>query len=246
MHVDLWTLGIQTLNVLVLVWILSRFLFRPVTAMIAERPVAATRALEEAQAAKAAAAAEAAKAKDETAHLAATRADILKKAVAEAETEKAALLSTARDEAETLREAGRADIERERENSQLAEATRATQLAVDIAGRLFAKLPDEARAASFIDGLAQGVAALPEATRQGLGADGAPLQVRAARALTGEEIEKCRAGLAKILGRPVEISVSVDESLIAGLEIDAPHAVVRNSFKADLDRIAAGLTQHGR
>lgn len=246
MHVDLWTLGLQTINVLVLVWILSRFLFRPITAMLAERQVAAARALEEAQAVRAAAAAEGARAKDEAANLAAARADILKKTIAAAETEKTSLLAAARGEVEAMREAGRADIERERQSALVAEEEHATRLAIDIAMRLFERLPVEARAASFIDGLADGVAALPEVTRQELGLDGAPLQVKAACALTTDEVEKCRARLAEILGRPVDICVSIDVGLIAGLEIDAPHAIVRNSFKADLDRIAAGLTQHDR
>ena len=244
MHVDLWTLGLQTINVLVLVWILSRFFFRPVTAMIAARQVAATQALDEAQAAKAEAAAQAEKAKDEAAHLAAARTEILQKAVAEAEKEKTALLAAARVDAETLRAAARAEIDRARQSEEMAEADHASRLAVDIAARLFQKLPSDAQIISFVDGLAAGVAALPEATRAGLGADGAALSVKAARALTKEEEDACRAKLAQTLGRPVEIAVEVDPGLIAGLEIDAPHAVVRNSFRADLDRIADRLTRH--
>ncbi len=41
MSIDWWTLGLQTINALVLIWILSRFLFRPVSAIIAERRQAA-------------------------------------------------------------------------------------------------------------------------------------------------------------------------------------------------------------
>jgi F-type H+-transporting ATPase subunit b len=41
MKIDWWTLGLQTINILVLVWILSRFLFRPVSDMIAARQAAA-------------------------------------------------------------------------------------------------------------------------------------------------------------------------------------------------------------
>ena len=44
MRIDWWTLGLQTFNVLVLVLILSRFLFRPVAAIIEERRVAAVEA----------------------------------------------------------------------------------------------------------------------------------------------------------------------------------------------------------
>ena len=37
MRIDWWTLGFQTVNVLVLVWLLSRFLFKPVAQIIADR-----------------------------------------------------------------------------------------------------------------------------------------------------------------------------------------------------------------
>ena len=43
MKIDWWTLGLQAVNVLILVWLLSRFLFKPVAAIIAERQQAATR-----------------------------------------------------------------------------------------------------------------------------------------------------------------------------------------------------------
>ncbi len=246
MHIDWWTLGLQTVNILVLVWILSRFLFRPVSAMIAARQKAAAQALTEARAAKDEATAEVAKAKEETAWFAASRTDLMKKAVAEAGKEKDFLLAAARKEAEALRAAAKAEIEQARQGEEIAEADRASRLAVDIAARLFEKLPPESRVMAFIDGLAEGVSALPEATRAGIGADGAPVRLKAVRALTDAETEACRAKLAEVLGRPVEIAVEADPNLIAGLEIDAPHAEVRNSFRADLDRIAAELMRHDR
>jgi F-type H+-transporting ATPase subunit b len=45
MRIDWWTLALQTFNVLVLVWILSRFLFRPVASMIEQRQAAAAKLL---------------------------------------------------------------------------------------------------------------------------------------------------------------------------------------------------------
>ena len=41
MQIDWWTLGLQTVNALVLIWLLSRFLFRPIASILAEREVAA-------------------------------------------------------------------------------------------------------------------------------------------------------------------------------------------------------------
>lgn len=244
MQIDWWTLGLQAINVLVLVWILARYLFRPVAAMIAERQSATAQLLDEARAAKAEVAAEKQKARDEAARLAGARQGILQAATAEAATEKAALLTTARAEADQLRAAAAAEIARARESEATAAADQASRLAVDIASKILTRLPDAVRVDGFIDGLAAGVAALPEATRAEIGADGAPVRPRAARPLTEAEAESCRATLGRALGRPVEIAAEADPGLIAGLEIDAPHAVVRNSFRADLDRLAAELTRH--
>lgn len=244
MQIDWWTLGLQTINVLVLVWILSRFLFRPVASMIEERRAATQKLLDEAEAARADAQAEKEKAAQEASSLAAERGRLLKKAADEAEAQKSTLLDAARAEADKLRAEARADIARMRKREETAAGDRAGRLAVDIARKLFTRLPDEARISGFVEGIGEGVAALPEATRSGLGADGAPLRLKAARELTRSELEACRAAVAGALGREVELSVEVDPELIAGLELDAPHAEVRNSFRADLDRIAAELTRH--
>ena len=55
MHIDWWTLGLQTVNAVVLIWLLAHFLFRPVADAIAGRQKAAGQLLADAKAAKAAA-----------------------------------------------------------------------------------------------------------------------------------------------------------------------------------------------
>ena len=53
MTIDWWTLGIQTVNVAILVWLLQRFFWRPVAAMIELRRTTTQAALDDAQATKA-------------------------------------------------------------------------------------------------------------------------------------------------------------------------------------------------
>ena len=48
MHIDWWTLAFQTVNVLVLIWILARFFFRPVVDIVAKRQEEANKVLAEA------------------------------------------------------------------------------------------------------------------------------------------------------------------------------------------------------
>lgn len=244
MQIDWWTLALQAVNALVLIWLLAHFLFRPVVDTIAARQKAAGQLLTDAKAAKAAAESERDKAAAETARLAEHRSEALKAAEAEAATAKSALLATAQAEADKLRDAAKAEIEAERRTEALAAEDRAGRLAVDIATKLLDRLPREARVAAFIDGIATGLAKLPEGTRASVGADGASVRLTAARAVTLEEVEACREALARVLGHPVLLEVFVEPELIAGLELEAPHAVVRNSFRADLVRLKSQLVHH--
>jgi len=244
MQIDWWTLGLQAVNALVLVWLLAHFLFRPVVDAIGARQKAAGQVLADAQAAKAAAEAEREKAAAETAHLVEHRNEAFKAAEAHAAAEKAELLAAAQAEADKLRAAAKAEIEAERRSEAFAAEDRAGRLAIDIATKLLDRLPEEARVAAFIDGIATGLAKLPEGTRASIGANGASVRLTAARAVTPQEVKTCRKVLAGVLGHPVLVEVSVDPELIAGIELEAPHAVVRNSFRADLVRLRSELVHH--
>src|SRR5579871_634885 len=105
MRIDWWTLGLQAANVLVLVFILSRFLFRPVVAVIEARQAAIANLLAQAEAEKAAARGERDKAAAEAERNAAARSEVLEAAAAEAGKLKAAVLASAREEADHLRAA---------------------------------------------------------------------------------------------------------------------------------------------
>jgi len=245
MRIDWWTLALQTVNVLILVWILSRFLFKPVVAIIEERRAAAAKLLADADAAKAQAIAAREAGETEASRIAAARDEVLRQAAAEAETQRAAALATARTEVEQLRASTEADMRSARAAGAAAASARAVELAVDIAGKLIARLPDSARVDGFIDGLAEALASLPESSRDGIGRAARP-QLMAPRALTPQEAQSCRDAFARALGRPLDFAVATDPSLIAGLELETPHAVVRNSIRSDLNRIVEELTRHDR
>src|ERR1700685_960422 len=102
MTIDWWTLGIQTVNVAVLVWLLQRFFWRPVAAMIEQRRDATRRVMAEGEAAKAQATAAVGEIAATKAGFAKEREAILAAAHADAETTRAALLADARQQAATI------------------------------------------------------------------------------------------------------------------------------------------------
>ncbi|MGA9847891.1 MAG: hypothetical protein WBQ45_09645, partial [Roseiarcus sp.] len=83
MRIDWWTLALQTVNVLILIWILSRFLFRPIVGIIEERRAAAAKLLTDAEAQKAGAIAARKAAEAEAASIAAGRDATLRQAAAD-------------------------------------------------------------------------------------------------------------------------------------------------------------------
>ncbi|MGB8422039.1 MAG: F0F1 ATP synthase subunit B, partial [Paraburkholderia sp.] len=147
----------------------------------------------------------------------------------------------AQADADRLRAAATAEAETARVEQDKLVAVRATQLAVDIAAKLLAKLPENVRVSGFIDGLADAIAHLSEPVRAQLGADGVAFTLAAPLALSPQELEQCRTVISGCLNRAVSLAVEVDPQLIAGLELRTAHAVVRNNFGADLAQIRAAL-----
>lgn len=241
MRIDWFTLALQTVNVVVLVWLLSRFLFRPVSDIIAKRQAAARKLIDDASRERDAAHAERERARAERASLAAARDDALKDALAQAAAERERLIAAARADAQALRDAARAQADADAVQRAKALDARATRLAIDIAAKLLARLPDSARVAGFVDGVAASLARLPADVRASLADEDAQVRLVAPRALTAQEAAACRAAFAASVGRPLEPDVRVDPALIAGLELESKYANVRNSLRQDLATIEAAL-----
>ena len=103
MHLDWWTLALQTVNVLVLIWILARFFFRPIADVIAKRQRETDKLFADAEAARRQAAAARGEAEKARAEVAAERDRLLADAQKSAQAEKAKLLQQAAQEAAKLR-----------------------------------------------------------------------------------------------------------------------------------------------
>src|SRR5271157_4934809 len=95
MKFDWWTLALQTVNALVLIWILARFFFRPVVNIIAKRQNEANKILADAGAARRQAADARADAERARAEISAEQDRLIAEAAAAAQKEKASLLAQA-------------------------------------------------------------------------------------------------------------------------------------------------------
>lgn len=219
MQFDWWTFAFQVVNVAVLIWLLSRFMFRPVARIIAERQAETGRILAEADAArkKAAKAEEAAAA--EARKNADARAGILEAARAEAQAERKAMLERAREDAAAIAHSARRTAATLADEERKAQLGSAVDLAVVIARRLLDTLPGDARLAGYTDGLKTALAALDAEHREALCAAGDSLRLVAPRPLTEAEIDEATQAVRSVIPTAPTLAVDLDETLIAGLEL---------------------------
>jgi F-type H+-transporting ATPase subunit b len=116
---------------------------------------------------------------------------------------------------------------------------RAGALAVDICTRVLERAPGLAAPEGWLPGLAEGIAALPEASRKRI-ADG-PVKLTFGHMPDAAGQAACRKALETAFGAPLDLTLAEDTGLLAGLEFSAPEIVLRNHLRADLDRMATTL-----
>ena len=243
MHIDWWTLALQTVNVLVLIWILGRFFFRPVADLVAKRRDEAAKLLADADAARKQAEALRAEAVRLRAGIDTQRDLLIADARKAAEAEKASLLAQLSSELEQHRKDAAIAIERERAVMQRAVLDRANELSVQIARRLLDRLPSDATFQAFLDGLSAELGKLTAGAHQGLAASDPdhPLEVVAAARLDDKRAARLRDVIHKALGSELPMQLSCDPNLIAGFEIRGRNVIVRNNWQADLATIRKEL-----
>ncbi|MDE1964770.1 MAG: hypothetical protein KGI42_12800 [Xanthomonadaceae bacterium] len=237
MTIDFWTLALQALNALVLIWLLSRVLYRPVVRVIAQRREATAKLLADAEAERDRARQATAAATAQQTELAAGRDAAMKAAQTDAEAARTRLLAAAQAEAEALRQQAQTERDKQLAAQRRADERRAATLAVDIAARLLDRLPASARIAGFLDDLVASLRALPDSQRQKLADPATPLALVAPRTLEASERDRCVQAIQQAIGRSAALQPAVDPNLIAGLELRSPDLVVSNHLRADLDHL---------
>jgi F-type H+-transporting ATPase subunit b len=245
MRIDWWTLALQAVNVLILIWILARFFFRPVAEIIAKRQADANKLLADAAARQQAATDVRVEVDKAFAQIDTERARLIEDARKSAQLEKTNLLSHARQEIGKLRADAEAAIAHDRAMAQEAVIARASELSVQIASRLLARLPSQIGLFTFLDGLRRELEALPPDVRHGLASEGsadAAIEVVTAAQLSEDEVARVRAALKEVLGSEAAMMFRSDPEVIAGIELHSRHTIVRNSWRADLEGIREELS----
>ncbi|ACE99605.1 ATPase [Rhodopseudomonas sp. AAP120] len=246
MTIDWWTLGIQAINVIILVWLLARFFWRPVAAMIEQRRATARQIMIEAETKLGQATDALAEIERTRAGFEEERAAIIAAAHQAAEQGRISLLASAAQEAAALQASARSAIEKEKSATEQAWAERANRLAVAIAGRLVARLSGASVSSAFLDWLLREIRNLPDPVRSAVAANGIAIEAISATPIEPADQQRYRTLIGDAFGVRPQISFKVDPALIAGLELHGPHLVITNSWRADLANTLADLAHDDR
>lgn len=244
MHFDWWTLAIQTVNFAILVWLLNRFLYKPVLRMIDGRKAQMQKQYDAAHSAEAQAAARLAALEAERAGIAAEREAALKAAAASAEEAAARRRAESERDAKAMLDAARQTLATERKEA-LAEARRtALDIGSLFAQRLLAEVPPALRAEAWLEHIETYTRGLAPAERDRLvqQVSGAhAVQVVTAAELPAAVAETWRSRLQQCLGAPIAITFTSDAKLVAGADLHFPAAILRFSWQSALATMRKGI-----
>jgi F-type H+-transporting ATPase subunit b len=244
MRIDWWTLALQAVNVLILIWILARFFFRPIMDLVAKRQGEADKLLADAARDRQEAASRLAEADKARADITEEREKLITAAHAAAQSEKQILLAQTSQEIVKLRAEAATEIAHDRAAAEKQIINRASDLSIEIARRLLERFPHRAVLLAFVDEICREVRALPSETRDSFvaaAATGRSIEVVTAAPLSGEDTQNVRAALEKAFGAELPFTFRSDPAVIAGIELNGPNAIIRNSWRTDLDRIRQEL-----
>ena len=223
MLIDWFTVVAQAINFLVLVWLLKRYLYRPILSAVdaREQRVAARLAEAEARERQAASAGEALE--RERVALAAAREERLAAAAREAAAERERLLEAARRDADAQRARLTEALALERENRLDALTTRLGAEVLAVAGQVLGELADEPIALRMAARCLERLRQLPpderEALRAAMAHTDRPVHVRTAVELPEAMRHSYERALAELLPGAPRAHFEVARDLMAGVEL---------------------------
>lgn len=247
MRIDWYTLALQTVNFAVLVWLLHRFLYRPVLRIVDARRAQIDSESEAARKAAAQAKDELAAIAAERSSIAAERAQALTRAAAEADALKRARQAQAERESAALLDEGRKTLASEREQALACMEHMALDLAAEFLARLIAGLPPSIQTEGWLERIESSLESASALERHALSRELSPvgpLTIVTASALASETRTLWRERLAHIVHGDV-IEFAVDPALGAGAELHFPDGVLSFSLRSAVAALRSELERRG-
>lgn len=225
MLIDWFTVIAQLINFLVLVWLLKRFLYRPILDAIDAREKRIVDELADADEKRAEAEQQRETFQQKNAEFDQHRAAKMSKVTKEAKAEKARLLNEVREESDALRSKLELALKNEQHSLQDALSQRAREEVFAIARKALSDLAGTSLEARMAVIFVQRLNALKDEEKASLESAFAdsdqPLIVHTAFDLPEEQTALIRAALKDILGDSVDIQFATEPAVVSGIEINA-------------------------
>jgi F-type H+-transporting ATPase subunit b len=246
MNFSWWTFALQAVNFLILIWLLRRFLFKPVAAIVARRKEEIARGMTEVSGEKQKALNMQHDLQAQLASIEVERQRALEEQRAQLADERKKLIEEARAEAEKIRQQATTRLSEERAAATQELFAQTIELAVKLAEGLLRELAFTSLDHAFLSRVLDYLDHLPAQERAALISHlgGAPLVVTTARALDAPEQAEWREQLSKRIGAPAGITFNTDPTLIAGAEITLPNAILRFNWRDALATAAKEINRN--
>ncbi len=237
MNFSWWTFALQAANFLILIWLLHRFLYKPVKAIVARRKEEISEALTQASAEKDAAERLKQEVEAIRSGINAERQKMIDEARALLSVERDRIIEEARREADKVRDQSLRRLEEERiaASEQLFE--RMVELASNLAERLLSEIAVGSIEQPFLGRVINYLDQMPSEERAKLlphNGGASNIAVTTAHPLDGREQSDWRQQLAKRLGSNLTIAFNTDPALIAGTVLTLPHAILNFNWRDSL------------
>jgi F-type H+-transporting ATPase subunit b len=247
MQIDWLTVAAQIVNFLVLVWLLQRFLYRPITRAMARREERIETRLSEAKAAREEVEAQAGRLREQQQALEASREEMLSEARQEADAVRARLEDDVREEMAARRKTWQDHLEDEREAFATRLRQRAGHQVIDIVGRVLRDYAGSDLAGQLAVTFADRLAVLDADARDKLQRAAerveGPACVESSIALKPGVRSQITRAIHECIARDIEIEYREDGDLLLGIRLTIGEQTVEWSATRFLHRLETTLDE---
>lgn len=223
MPIDWFTVGAQTLNFLILVWLLKRFLYQPILDAIDAREKRIAQALADAEAQKAQARQQSDSFQQKSLAFDQERAALLQQATLDASAERQRLLADARLAADALRTQRQDALQREQQSLQADIQRRTRDEVFAIARKTLADLAGTTLEARMAEVFVQRLHGLAGAEKQALAtalhSGPGPVRVRSAFALPPAQQSAIQQALQAAFASDAVLRFELAPEVVSGIEL---------------------------
>ena len=246
LNINWSTLLFQILNFVVMVFVLWRFLFKPVIKILDERSSRVTRALEDAEQREREAQDLRVEYEEKLAQGQEQVIVMRQQAQEELAQTKSQILDETRQEITAIRDKAQAEIEESRQQAIYQHRHELGRLVTALSARMIRESTGETFQKASIEKFVDQLAALPvEDYRQTLGEGEVELlhaQLVSARELDAGEAARIEEMVRHVADQPIEVIYKVDPSLIAGASVRFGDVVIDGSVAGQLENLKERYT----